>query len=234
MWTPAPQGQSSEEASALTRIGWFGIISLMGMVASWVIGFYVFGTLVNTSAIAALGPSPTPAQVSGVLGPMFQGMTILIPVSITIEIVGMAFLTLGFMGLKRVDSARFSIPSIMMIILIVGMLIAAAGIIPLFSGIPAIMAQVPSTPTATPSTGLVAALGSVILFAIVAVIGGLLALIGLIGGLILGLWRAGSRYGEPLFKIGAIFVIIPLLDIAAPILILVAARQARGRLPKTQ
>lgn len=202
------------------------------MVASWVVSFYVIGTAFDMSAVSALGPNPTPAQVGGVLGPMFQGMAALIPVVVAIEVVGMIFLTLGFRGLKLVDSPRFSTPSIMMIVLIIGTLISGAGVIPLFNGIPAILAQVPSTPNSTPSAGLVAALGSVVVFALVAGVGGLVTLVGLIGGLILGLWRAGSRYGEPLFKIGAIFVIIPLLDVVAPILIWVAARQAKGRLPK--
>lgn len=229
MWTPPPP-KSTEEASALGRISWFGIISLAGMVASWIVGFYVFGTMFSSTAFTNLGPNPTPEQVSGALGPMFQGMALLVPVGLAIEVLAMIVLTLGFRGLKHVDSARFSTPSIMMIILIAGMLIGGVGVIPFFSGLPEIMAQVPTTPGSTPSAAFISALGSVIVYALVAGIGGLLAFIGIIGGMILGLWRAGSRYDEPLFKIGAIFVIIPLLDVVAPILVLVAARQVKGRL----
>ena len=61
---------------------------------------------------------------------------------------------------------------------------------------------------------------------------GVLALVGTIGGQILGLWRVGSRYDSTIIKIGAIFVIIPLLNFVAPILILVGAAQARGSLSK--
>lgn len=201
-------------------------------MVSWIVGFYTLGTMFSTTAIANLGPNPTPGQVNGILGPMFQGMALMIPVTLALELVAMVLLLIGFRKLKRVDSARFSTPSIMMIILIVGSLIAGFGVVPFFYGIPAILTQVPTTPGSVPSSSFMSALAGVVVYALVAGIGGLLALIGLIGGVILGLWRVGSRYDEPLFKIGAIFIIIPLLDVVAPILILVAARQARGRLPK--
>ena len=58
---------------------------------------------------------------------------------------------------------------------------------------------------------------------------GLTAVAALVGfiGLLLGLWRLGSRYGEGKFKVGAILLIIPLLNIVGIILILVAARSTR-------
>ena len=56
-------------------------------------------------------------------------------------------------------------------------------------------------------------------------------LVGVIGGQILGLWRVGSRYNETVIKVGAIFTIIPLLNIVAPILVLIGAYQVKGRLP---
>jgi len=62
------------------------------------------------------------------------------------------------------------------------------------------------------------------------VIAGILALIGIIGGQILGLWRVGTRYDQTLIKLGAIFTIIPLLNIVAPILVLIGAYEAKGRL----
>jgi hypothetical protein len=68
--------------------------------------------------------------------------------------------------------------------------------------------------------------------AAIASIGGIVVILGVIIGQILGLWRVGSRYDETTIKIGAIFGIIPLLNFVAPILILVGALQARGRLIK--
>jgi Protein of unknown function (DUF973) len=210
---------------------WFGIIVLAGMVSSWVIGFYVVGTMFTSTIFTNLNSTATPSQVSDALGPLFQAITYLVPVTMAIQLAGLLLLTTGFRQLRRVDQQRFSLPSNLMLVLIIGVLIAGAGVIPLFNDIPAIIAQVPSAPGSTPSAALISAIGNIIIFAIVAVVGGLLALIGLIGGLILGIWRVGSRYDEALFKIGAIFVIIPFLDVVAPVLILVAAYQAKGRLP---
>jgi len=63
-------------------------------------------------------------------------------------------------------------------------------------------------------------------------LGGILTLVGLIGGQILGLWRVGTRYNETTIKVGAIFTIIPLLNIVGPILVLIGALEAKGRLAK--
>jgi hypothetical protein len=60
--------------------------------------------------------------------------------------------------------------------------------------------------------------------------GALLALIGGVGGLILGVWRIGSKYDETMLKAGAIFIVIPFLNILAPILILLGASSVKGRL----
>lgn len=231
VWTPPQQTQAPEERIGLTRIMWFGIIAVAGMVTSWVLGFYIFGSLFSSTALANLGPNPTPAEVSQAMGSLFQSIQYVIPVTLVIGLAGMAALTSGFMALKKVDQSKFSYPSNFMILMIIGSLIAAVGVIPFVNGLPNILAQVPPNPNSTPSSAFVSAIGSVVVFALVAGLGGLLALIGLIGGMMLGLWRVGSRYNETLFKLGAIFVIIPLLDVVAPILVVVAALQVRGRLP---
>jgi hypothetical protein len=78
--------------------------------------------------------------------------------------------------------------------------------------------------------GALAAVGSIFLDSIVALVGGILTLVGLVGGLMLGLWRVGSRYEETLLKVAAIFVIIPFLNFVSPILVIVGAHGARARL----
>jgi hypothetical protein len=50
----------------------------------------------------------------------------------------------------------------------------------------------------------------------------------------LGLWRVGTRYNETLLKVAAIFVILPLLNIVAPILVIVGAHGAKTRLVQLQ
>ena len=61
-------------------------------------------------------------------------------------------------------------------------------------------------------------------------IGGIIALVGVIGGPILGLWRVGSRYDDTLIKVAAILLIIPLVDLISPILLLVGAHNVKNRI----
>jgi Protein of unknown function (DUF973) len=63
-----------------------------------------------------------------------------------------------------------------------------------------------------------AAAGLLILFAVLAVVGYI--------GILIGIWRLGTRYGDDRFKLGAILLIIPVLDIVGAVLILLAARSA--------
>ena len=69
------------------------------------------------------------------------------------------------------------------------------------------------------------------LLGIVAVMG-ITAIIILVGyiGLLIGIWRLGSRYSSDGFKVGAVLLIFPVLSVAGAILILVSARNARARI----
>jgi hypothetical protein len=228
---------SSEERSALNKVMWFGIIELVGIVAGWVAAFYVFSNFFNASLFTSLPSNPTPAQVANAMGPIFQDIVYLIPLSLGIELVGLIVLTLGFRGLAKVDSARFHVSTPFMVVLIVGLLIAAGGAIPLLNGIPNIIANAYAnctypygSTTCTPSAAFFNQFNSVLAYFGLILLGGILTLIGYIGGLILGLWRVGSRYNQTTLKIGAIFQIIPLLNIIAPILILLGANEAKNML----
>jgi hypothetical protein len=61
----------------------------------------------------------------------------------------------------------------------------------------------------------------VLILAIVAIAGAI--------GILLGIWRLGTRYDQSGFRIGAILLIFPFLNIVGYILILLAARTARRR-----
>jgi hypothetical protein len=211
---------------------WFGITQLVGLVVGWIVYFYAFGIAFGSTANLNLPPNPSTQQVSSALGPIFQEFTLVMPISLGIELVAILALLIGLREFSRVDPSRFSVPSKLMYLLVIGVIIAGAGAILLFNSLPAIIAQAPSSGS-TPSSAFMSSIAGLLAFAALAFIGGILALIGVIGGQILGLWRVGSRYNETVIKLGAIFVIIPLLNIVAPILILVGASQAKGRLGTT-
>ena len=60
-------------------------------------------------------------------------------------------------------------------------------------------------------------------------VGAIVALIGYIG-VLLGLWRVGTRYDNALIKVGAILLIIPYVAIVGAILILIGVQQALPRI----
>ena len=53
-------------------------------------------------------------------------------------------------------------------------------------------------------------------------------LIGYIG-LLVGVWRLGIRYGEESFRLGAVLLIIPVLNVVGALLVLVTAQSAGGK-----
>ncbi len=229
----APQPQDRHlEVAGLRKLVWFGIIQVVGIAGSWVVSFLTFQRVFIASANLNLPPHPTPADVSAALGPLFQSLWLVIPIGLAIQLVAMALLLLGYRDFGKVDKGNFSLPSTLMLVLIAGVFVAAAGIVPLLMGIPDLIAKAPSTTGGTPSADFLATVGSIFIYIALAAVGGLLALIGVVGGEILGLWRVGSRYDEILIKLGAIFVIVPFLNVVAPVLVLVGASQAKGRVAK--
>ncbi len=228
-WT-AQQASAADEKSALDKVIWFGIVWVVGTVAGWVVGFFIFWTAFSSSTFYNLPPNPTPSEVSAAMGPFFQYSSLIVPVTLVVELAGIVLLALAFRQLRKVDPGEFSLPSSMMLVLILGAIVTGTAVVPLFYNLPNIIAQAPYPSGSTPSAAFMSSIGSVIVYALVAGVGGLMALIGVLGGVLLGVWRLGSRYNEALFKVGAIFVIIPALNVLAPILILIAASQAKGRL----
>jgi hypothetical protein len=209
---------------------WFGIIQLVGIVTGWVVSFYAFRTIFTTSGVLSLPVNPTPAQVADALRPMFQALSYAVPVMMVVQLVAIVILAMGFRDLRKFDHDAFSVPSTLILVMIAGVLVAAAGVFPLFNGISDVIAKAPMVAGATPSSDFIAAIGSLILDFLVVGIGGFLVLVGLIGGQILGLWRVGSRYDQIVIKLGAIFAVVPYLNVAAPVLVLVGAYQAKERL----
>ncbi|HYB07961.1 MAG TPA: DUF973 family protein [Nitrososphaerales archaeon] len=224
-----PPQRQADERSALQKVVWFGILQLAGLVAGWVLGFYVFSTVFSNLGIYTLPQTPTPADVETILGPLFRGLSVLVPIMAIFQIVAIILLTLSFRQFCIVDRERFSLPSVLMLLMLAGAVIATVGIVPFFNSIPNIIAQAPSNAGAVPSEAFSSAIASLLVYVVFMLIGGLLGLIGLIGGQILGLWRVGSRYNETIVKVGAIFAIVPFLDVVAPILVIVGAYQAKGR-----
>jgi len=222
---------TSDERSALTKVMWYGVVGIVGLVGGWVLSFLIFGTVITSSTMLNVPPNAPPSEVGAALGPLFHNLSLLVPSILVIGLIGDVLLTLGFRDLSKVDDSKFSLPWKFMIALIVGAVLAASSFILLFNIIPNIIAQAP-TGSEKPSQAFFSAISSLLFAALIATVGAIMTLAGTIGGKILGLWRVGSRYNSTIIKVGAIFVIIPLLDFVAPILVLIGAYHAKGRLSK--
>ena len=212
----------------------FAIIILASLVVSFSVTFLFnpFGYLFVTNPAAIGSTTPTFA-----IGPNF--LTYIIAwavVTLVVEIFTFLQLRSAFKTLSAVDRPRFKTPSTLTLLLIialpiviVGVTIEIAGLAPFLNAVA--QSQKAGQPVTTPS---LSGFGEFFAGAALAFIGGIITLIGFIGGLILGIWRLGSRYDESLFKVAAILFIIPLLDVVSPILILIGARQVRNRLVARQ
>ena len=226
---PAPQlptQAAPEERSALLKVRWFGILQLVGIAAGWMGVLFIGGSPGSLTA-ASLGHNPAPSQVSAALGPVFASLASLVPILAAVQVAAVLMLILALRQLKAVDG-RFSVPSVLTMVLLVGALLTVSGAVPLFSLLPSLIAQTTTSGTTVP-TGLAGTAASLALYFFIMLIGGILALVGLIGGQVLGLWRLGSKYDEAILKAGAIFIVVPFLNIASPILIIVGTNRARAK-----
>jgi hypothetical protein len=222
--------EGDEPKSGLHKVMLFGVLQLVGLALGWVGGLLFFLRAFSGFTTLTPGQTVTPSQASALLVPFFRDLSVLVFANAAIQVLGVIFLLLGLRELARLDS-RFSAPYILTIVMLVGTLLVIVGAVPLFLDIPNLAAQLPSTTGVTPSPGFVSAIGLLIGYFALIAIGGIVTFIGFVGGQMLGLWRIGSKYNETLLKLGAIFWIIPFLDIVAPVLVIVGANQLANRLP---
>ncbi len=147
-------------------------------------------------------------------------------VSAGLSLLEVLLLRAAFHRLAPVDP-RFSGPSRLALLLIIGFVIVLVGLVPLLQGAQSILGCTANSNGTL--SGNCSGIGEVLAGALLVLAGAIVALIGYIGCLI-GIWRFGARFQNDLFKFGAILLIFPLLNVLGAILLLVAAYTARSRL----
>jgi hypothetical protein len=204
------------DVAALSRVALAAVLAIAGQLLGIVIIAFtnVSGLIsVTTSSSGARISLPSPwVWVGYVLGGAALALT---------EIV---LLRAAFHGLAPADRT-FSSPASLAVVALIGVVLALSGLglflKALYDAVACAGTGVPIT-TSCLTTGTfwggVALLG----------IGALLAFIGYIG-VLLGIWRLGTRYGDSKFKVGAILLIFPYINLVGGALILVAARAARAK-----
>jgi len=146
-----------------------------------------------------------------------------------VELLVVFFAWAAFRKLAVFDR-RFSTPSKLTLLLAIALVIVIAALYPLLTQLNGTLTCINSTMNNhTAAAGCIS--GSLAALVLLVALAGLLALIGYIG-LLMGIWRLGTRYDNGLFKAGAILTIIPVFNIVGAILVLVAAHSARERLDR--
>ena len=133
-------------------------------------------------------------------------------VGIIIGFISILFYRAAFRDLREVDGRMFGTPYTFTTVLLVGLAILILALLVLLGGFEAL------------------SLSLVLFGAVLAIIAAILLILGDIIGIILGLWRVGERYDNTLIKVGAIFYIIPYLDVLAPVLVFIGANSVEKKL----
>jgi len=205
------------------------IIFLATLVVGYSTGFFAnrLASLVTVTP-STVGKTPVVHLSSA----FYTYLDVSLLVSAVVEIFALILVWSSFRALATVDRARFRVPAILTIVLLVALPILYIGVAVIYSGLPAVLnyvAQQQATNSTVTPTVLPTVFGRIFAGLGVTALGGLIGLIGVIGGVMLGLWRVGGRYDSTLIKVAAILIIIPLIDIVVPILLLIGIWQARGR-----
>lgn len=138
----------------------------------------------------------------------------------------LAFLRYGLRSLSEVDP-RFSTPSRFSLLALIGLpLVVGAAAILLY-----LVSQASQCAGTGPLTGSCLPVTSLLWTAALLFVALIVGLVGYIVGILLGIWRMGTRYRNDLFKVGAILLIFPYLSFVGWILVLVGSFQVEHRPP---
>lgn len=212
---------------ALGKLYLGAIVMLIGIIAGYALDF-AFGLFLAYSLTA---PSTNPFEVL-----LSSGFLILVSIAAAIgiatELIYLAELRLGFKSLSGVDRPNFGTPSKLTLVALIAVPFVFLGFIVEFAGLIPFLATInPLQPPVTPPTQLPTGLFYILVGGAIAGVAGIVALVGVIGGAILGVWRMGTRYDESMFKISAILFVFPLVNIVAAILFILGVGSARKKLP---
>jgi len=148
-----------------------------------------------------------------------------------LTIIEFAWYRVGFSTIATHDS-RFSTPAALTIVAAIGYALVILGAAILIHDVNQLITSCSSTAGSNLTGGTACVPSSFWEALVLVLVGGIVALVGFIG-LLIGIWRLGTRFSDGLFKAGAVLMIFPLLQIVGAILILVAAHGAREKVAKS-
>jgi MFS family permease len=208
-----PEIRSADQA-ALSAVSTAAILSLLGALVGLVAGFGTdVVTVTRTSSETTLSPDRSNLFLFGVL----------IVVGVILTFLELIYYRRAFTTLEHHDP-WFSTPTKLVLLLLV--------VLPLLllTVLAFIYAVYEAGVCATSLNNLPSScLGTVTVSGVVVtlLILGIIFLVGYIG-LLIGIWRLGTRYGAVGFKVGAVLLLFPILNLVAVILILVSVSSSRA------
>jgi uncharacterized protein DUF973 len=218
-WVPqsAPVVDAPQtDLAALSNIWNAALIAIIGSALGVAVPLVLSSTGYYSFSVPAAGAPVrfTAAHAYAVLGVAVVG--------VVISVVSFWYYRRGFLALRGID-AKFASSPTWALLVIIGLPILALGLLALLASLLQLLACAGTSITIPASCVNVGSLlGGLGLLAI-----GLIVLfIGYIGTLV-AIWRLGDRYGNSLFKIGAVLLIFPFLSIVGQILVLVASSSAQ-------
>ena len=205
---------AQNDANVFGRLRLFGILGITEAVLSFFV--LLSGNLMMLFAAGSAG-------IHAAGRALLIDVTFMI-VELAIVVYSIFIIRSVFRILSQTD-IRFHTPASLVTVLIIGLVI-------IFPAIIIIIAAGSTVSTIALSTGLLLAIGFMTIIALI------LLLLGIIG-LLIGLWRIGTKYNDSMYKIAALFYLIPFLGIVSSILIYATSSSAlkhernRQRQPET-
>jgi hypothetical protein len=214
----ATAGWPEAQMRALAAVFLAALLEVLSAIGSAVVLFAApvgsIVTVTNTASGSTLSVSSS-------------GVDLLVLASVGGLLVGIVTLLLfrrGFSTLAYYDS-RFETPAKLVIVEILGVILVFFGAISVFSTLLSAI----QCANGAPITSTCISIGSLEGGLALLVIGGIIAFVGYIG-LLIGIWRLGTIYDDSKFQVGAVLLIIPLLNVVGAILIAIAAHEHRSTL----
>ncbi|MCI4354171.1 MAG: DUF973 family protein [Thermoplasmata archaeon] len=228
--TPGAPAAAAVSRSDIEGVDNLKIASMLGLLvqamlwAGAAIIYLVFNALSTTAtSFGTTSAATIPAWIT--VNTVYLAFG-LVAGGLVIGIVSYVFYYLGFRAIKR-GAPDFGAPTTLVLIGLIGFVLIAAGILLILG---AIVSAVNDVANGTINSGSAAiSLSAIITGGALAALGAILALIGVIG-LILGNYRAGTRYEQSTLKIGSILTIIPGVSVVGYVLLLVGYLQAGTKL----
>jgi Protein of unknown function (DUF973) len=213
---PGPTVVRAEEVSGASRVKWGALLGILGLVLA------IGGILIVLIDVGIGIRITDDSGYVSLLHTIFLAV-ILVVIGVFVALLSFVLYTAGFAALRKADG-RFRTPTVLCVIGLIGLALIGGFVVSYAAAIDSAIAC-PSSNSTCQNSATTLVHGAVVL----GYVGGLFGFIGLIG-LILGVWRFGSRYSSSIAKVGAILYIIPFLSVLAPILVFIGAAQVHKKL----